>query len=287
MSGLTLVQLTDTHLLPEPELLFGKLNTWQRTISAVSAAAHFSPDALLVTGDIADSKSSIYQQASRLFDSASQQLGCPIIVLPGNHDQPDTVPPLFNRDRTATGPTPGDTVHQLKGLRVIAMDSDNPGHPDGALSEEQLDWLCGQLAFQSDGGTILALHHPPIESVLPQLAGRGLANPDRLAAVIEGTDVRAVLCGHYHHAASGWLGTVPVWVSPAVAYNQNLFAPAPTIQAVDSTWLSVIELGPTGFSATPVPVTATGTPVFTSTITPTTRAFNLHTVQGDNHAAQR
>ncbi len=282
MSCFTIVQLTDTHLRSESELLFGKLNTWQRTVSALSAAAHFAPDALVITGDIADSKSSIYQQAARLFEGASQQLGCPVIVLPGNHDLPDTVPTLFNRERTATGPTPGDTVHQLNGLRVIAMDSDNPGHPDGALSEVQLDWLRGQLALRSDAGTILALHHPPIESVLPQLAGRGLAHADRLAEVIEGTDIRAVLSGHYHHAASGLLGSVPVWVSPAVAYNQNLFAPAPAIQAVDSIWLSVIELGPTSFSVTPVPVSA-GTPVFTSTPTPR-RALSLETIQGENHA---
>ncbi|HBV09966.1 MAG TPA: phosphoesterase, partial [Micrococcaceae bacterium] len=71
----TLVQLTDTHLLEGEKLLHGRIDTWSRTVAALSAAAHFAPDAVLVTGDIADRGQQIYNRAARLFERAEQELG--------------------------------------------------------------------------------------------------------------------------------------------------------------------------------------------------------------------
>lgn len=260
----TLVQLTDTHLLPVPGLLYGQLDTWERLQSALGAAAHFRPDVVVLTGDLADGKSDIYEAASALLEEAAEELECPLIVLPGNHDLPERTAG-FNRHRAFSGPGQGDTVHLVRGLRVIGLDSNASGSPSGVLSAAQLEWLALELSAPAPHGTVLAIHHPPIESMLPQLAGRGLANPEQLQAVLSGTDVRAILCGHYHHGLSGRLGAVPVWVSPAVSYNQNLFAPAATVQGLDTTWISVITLAPASFSATPVPVGA-DTAVFTSAI---------------------
>ena len=272
-AGYTLIHLTDTHLHQPGELLFGALDTWERTAEALRGAARYRPDAVVITGDIADSGGDIYAAASGLFARAGRELDCPVIVLPGNHDLPGTrawAAEAFTGSRTDTGPGPGNDVHFVGGLRLITLDSDDSGQPAGRLTGEQLHWLDTVLAEPAPDGTVLALHHPPVDSLLPQLAGRGLARPAELAGVLAGTDVRAILCGHYHHAVSGRLGAVPVWAGPAVSYSQDLFAPPETVQGLDSSWLSVIRLGEkNSFSAVPVPLRPAGTRWATGTLRPT------------------
>lgn len=258
----TLVQLTDTHLLEGEKLLHGRIDTWSRTVAALSAAAHFAPDAVLVTGDIADRGQQIYNRAARLFERAEQELGCPVIVVPGNHDPAGAVAAGFNRTRQAGGPFPADTVHEVAGLRIIGLESHGFGQVQGTLTQEQLQWLLGVLATPAPGGSVLAMHHPPIDATLPGLAGRGLANPAQLAAVLGGSDVHAILCGHYHLPSTGNLGSIPVWVAPAVSYNHNIFAPSHLIQGLDTSWISVVKVGGSTLSASPVQV-ATAAAVFT------------------------
>ena len=250
-----LVHLSDTHLTPQGQLLHGRIDTWQRTVAALSAATHFAPDAVVVTGDIAERGAAVHERAARLFARAEAQLGCPVITLPGNHDPSGSIDTRFNLRRTATGPHPANTVHRVQGLRIITLDSGGYGQPEGRLDEEQLHWLGAELATPAERGTLLALHHPPVEAIAPALARRGLVNAHQLARLLPGSDVRGILCGHYHLPASGHLAGVPVWMGPAVSYNHNLFAPADTLQGLDSSWLSIIQLGQT-MDAVPVPVTS-------------------------------
>ena len=92
-----------------------------------------------------------------------------------------------------------DRVHEVGGLRVVALDTSVPGYHHGELTDDQLAWLREQLATPAPYGTLLALHHPPIP--VPMLRGRRdhrLDDQHRLAEVLEGSDVRAILGGHFH-----------------------------------------------------------------------------------------
>ncbi|MDO2934602.1 metallophosphoesterase [Paeniglutamicibacter sulfureus] len=253
-TGATLVQLTDLHLMTGGALLHGWIDTWARTAEALEAAARFSPDAILVTGDIADRGAQVHARAARLFEHAERELQCPVIVVPGNHDPAGSVGARFNRQRIASGPNPADTVHMIGGLRIIGLDTHGFREAAGGLSQPQLRWLLAVLETPAPGGTVLALHHPPIDCLMPALAGRGLARPGELAAVLAGSDVRAILCGHYHLPTSGSLGSIPVWVGPAVSYNHKLFATDAPAHDQDTSWFSVIKVGAGQLSATPVRV---------------------------------
>lgn len=253
-AGTTLIQLTDTHLLDDGALLRGSIDTWARTTEVLRAAARFAPDAVLVTGDIADRGAQVYSRAAALFEQTEHELGCPLVVVPGNHDPHCAVGAGFNLKRLASGPGPADTVQMVGGLRIIGLETHGFGEAAGYLSAGQLEWLRSVLEIQAPAGTVLAMHHPPIESLMESLAGRGLARPQELAAVLQGTDVRGILCGHYHLACSGTLGSIPVWVSPAVSYNHELFAPGTAGQRQDTSWFSVITLSPGQLTATPVQV---------------------------------
>ena len=252
VKGTTLVQLTDTHLLAGGALLRGRIDTWARTSAALKAAARFSPDAVLVTGDVSDRGAPVYARAAKLFEQAERELGCPVIVVPGNHDPEGAVGAAFNRRRLASGPNPADTVHLVAGLRIIGLETHGFREAGGRLSDRQLAWLRAVLATPAARGTVLTMHHPPIESLLPELAG--LARPEELAAALAGSDVRGILCGHYHLPGTGSLGGIPVWVSPAAAYNHGLFAPEGTKPDMDPCWFSVIKVGAGQLSATPVQV---------------------------------
>ena len=90
------------------------------------------------------------------------------------------------------------------------------------------------LATPAEHGTILALHHPPIPSpMVPVAEVIELLETDRLAGVIEGSDVRAILGGHYHFPSHSTFAGIPVSVAAATCY---LADPAPLdrfISAVD------------------------------------------------------
>jgi hypothetical protein len=60
-----------------------------------------------------------------------------------------------------------------------------------------------------------------------------LTGQDRLAAVLRGTDVRAVLGGHLHYATASVLAGVPVYTVPALAYTIRLGLPGSGVTGVD------------------------------------------------------
>ena len=51
-----------------------------------------------------------------------------------------------------------------------------------------------------------------------------LREPERLAAVIRGSDVRLVLSGHTHRVSAGTVAGVPVWVSPSTGSHADVLA---------------------------------------------------------------
>lgn len=225
MKPLSIVQLSDTHLCPEGQLLHGSIDSWARTEEALDAANYFEPDAVVVTGDIADRGAPIHERAAEIFAQAQERLDCPVITIPGNHDPLGAIGESFNMHRLSTGEYPADTVHEVMGLRIIGMDTGGFQQAQGRLNSQQLHWLSSLLTVPAPRGSLLLLHHPPVEATNQARAGRGLENPQELAAVTAGSDIRSILTGHYHQTATSQLLNTPVFMAPAVSYNMNPFAP--------------------------------------------------------------
>jgi len=139
---------------------------------------------------------------------------------------------------------PQDRVYEVAGLRIVSLDTSVPGWHHGEVSDEQLTWLAHVLATPAEHGTILALHHPPIPSpMVPVAEIIELQGQDRLAATLLGTDVRAILGGHYHFSSHSTFAGIPVSVAAATCY---LADPAPLgrfISAVDgNTSVNVVHV---------------------------------------------
>ncbi len=225
MKPLTIVHLSDTHLRPKGQLLNNSIDPWQHMEQALLASKHFAPDAVVLTGDIADRGAPIHPVVAAKLNDYQEELECPVISIPGNHDPVGSVGPEFNTRRLSTGPRGANTVHEVMGLRIIGLDSGGFQLAQGELDQDQLNWLESLLKVPAPMGSVVLLHHPPVEASSKERAGRGLQGPMALAALIAGSDVRAILCGHYHQAASNQLLTTPVFMAPAVSYNMNPFAP--------------------------------------------------------------
>ena len=256
------MQISDVHLTPGGELLPGvrPRDNLMRGLREL-AAAGLRPDVFLLTGDLADTgDGACYDDLAAVLADAASGCGASVIYLPGNHDHRGAFRRhlLGEADRDADG-TPVNQTHWRDGLRVVALDSTIPGEDGGRLDEATLGYLRAELAAPAPDGTIVALHHPPVPSPVEPLSAIALSDPGRLRDAIAGSDVRLVLCGHFHHVALGMLGATPVWVSPAAAYRVDT---AGTEAEIHATAFSRIDLGGRGDGplVTVFPVSAAAAP---------------------------
>lgn len=204
-----LAQLSDLHLRPGDP---GPEARLERAVAAV-AAMDPAPDALVVTGDVADvPEPEVYARARELLAAA----GLPLLAVPGNHDDRELLVAAF-------GPLPA--IGRAGPLRVVGADTSLPGRADGRLDEQRLVELDAILAEDRQTPTVLALHHPPVPTGVRSLDAIGLPAGDRAAvAVLLGRhpQVQAVACGHVHRTMATVLAGAAVLIAPGVSSQLRL-----------------------------------------------------------------
>jgi Icc protein len=221
-----LLHISDTHRLAGGGSLYDRVpsETHLRRLFAEFEASGARPDAIVFTGDLADrGEPDAYRRLRAIVEPVADDLGARVVWVMGNHDERGA----FRRellDEPASD-APVDSVIDLDGLRIVTLDSTVPGRHHGEVSPEQLAWLRGVLATPAPHGTILAMHHPPIPSVLDLAASVELRDQSALAASLVGTDVRSILAGHLHYSSTASVAGIPVSVASATCYTQDLNVP--------------------------------------------------------------
>ncbi|MEO8093756.1 MAG: phosphodiesterase [Pseudolysinimonas sp.] len=214
-----IAHISDTHFLGGKRPLYGKVDTDRNLALALEQLERSgaNPEAIVITGDLADlAEPDAYERLKAQFEPAAKRLGAEIIWVMGNHDER----PPFSKAFFGTETTePLDRVYHVGGLRIIALDSTVPGYHHGELTDAQLDWLRDELATPAPEGTLVALHHPPIPTPIEIMAIIELQEQSKLADVLRGTDVRAILAGHLHYSTSGTFAGIPVSVASATCYT--------------------------------------------------------------------
>lgn len=227
-----IAHLSDTHFRAGGAPLHGidTVDNLRRALHRLEST-ELRIDAIVHTGDIADlGELDAYERVRDLIVPAAERLGCPIVWVAGNHDSRG---PLRRGLLDAPGDAPLDHVVVAHGLRVVSLDTSVPGHGYGELDPSQLAWLADVLSEPAEHGTVLALHHPPIATVVGELARLQLRQPEALADLLGGSDVRAVLAGHFHYGTTGLLGGLPVHVASATSYTIRAEAPHRGLTGVD------------------------------------------------------
>ncbi|PPK64102.1 metallophosphoesterase [Actinokineospora auranticolor] len=253
---LTLVQLTDTHIMPAGALMHDTVDTSANLAAALAMieASGMRVDAFLLTGDLTDNGSpESYRRLGDLIDPAAERLGARVICAVGNHDERTA----FRTELLGVPESSAeyDAVFDVDGLRVVVLDSSEPGKHDGHLSAAQLDWLGKVLTEPAPRGTVVVAHHPPLPSPVPTVHLLRLRDADRFAEVIAGTDTRLVVTGHAHLAGAGSVAGVPVWIGPALAYGVVPVPPAGRLRGNAHAAFTRIDVFGDQIVATAVPVT--------------------------------
>ncbi|KQO84578.1 metallophosphatase [Frigoribacterium sp. Leaf263] len=238
--ALRLVHLSDAHLTGDATLHQGVVDTTAALDRVLAEAARVEGVRLLVgSGDLSDdgSTASYRLLRSRLGAWAGARRAA-VALVPGNHDRREGFAEVFGGDPEG----PLDRLVEVDGWRIVGLDTSVPGAGYGDLRPAQLEMLRELLATPAVRGTVLVLHHPPLPA--PTVLHRALAlrAPEALAEVIDGTDVRVVLAGHYHHHIVGGLAGVPVVVAPGVANDTDVSAEEGTERAVRGSGFVVVDV---------------------------------------------
>jgi 3',5'-cyclic AMP phosphodiesterase CpdA len=226
--------VSDTHLLAGDALQYGAIDTVARFLPALERLTRIDPppQALVFTGDLADrGEPDAYRALRDLVTPYAERVGARVVWCMGNHDERAAYSrELFGEESEETQ----DRVHDVAGLRIVSLDTTVPGWHHGELTDGQLAWLADVLATPAEHGTILALHHPPIPSPLvPAAEIIELLDTERLAEVLRGSDVRAILGGHYHFTSHATFAGIPVSVAAATCYTVDTAPLDRLISAVD------------------------------------------------------
>ncbi len=230
-----ILHLSDTHFVGDGKLLHESIDSDKNLIELFEGfeKSNTRPEAIVLTGDLADTgRPDAYERLRAIVEPAARRLGAEVIWVMGNHDERVA----FRRallDEEGDQSEPVDRVFDINGLRIIALDTTVPGRHHGELTEAQLKWLAHELEVPAPDGTLIALHHPPVPSPLGLISLVELKEQDRLAKVIEGTDVRGILGGHLHYSTHSMFAGVPVSVASATCYTQDLTVTYPGARGQD------------------------------------------------------
>jgi Icc protein len=223
--SLAIAHLSDPHLRAGGALLYGAVDTEANLRQALARLGRIDPrpQALVFTGDLADlAEPAAYARLREIVEPAAAVWGAQVIWTMGNHDERTAYSlGLFG----AADEAAQDKVYDVSGLRIVALDTSVPGWHHGELDDGQLNWLADVLSEPAEHGTILAMHHPPIP--VPMLRPAEvieLLDQHRLADVVAGSDVRAILGGHFHFTSWSTFAGIPVSVASATCYTSD---PAP------------------------------------------------------------
>lgn len=201
---LKFVVMSDLHVMPEGELSV-TLDTGRRLEQAVAAIVerYSGVDFCILAGDLADLGQ---PSAYRYLRTILSRLPIPVHITLGNHDDRPSFLEVFGESYLAeTGKV--DKVIDIKGYRIILLDSSEPGRVDGVLTPEQISWLHARLGEAIGRPVIVVLHHNAnalhIESDDIRLIDAG----PFLDALKTHPDIRQVIAGHVHLTSTAtWRG---------------------------------------------------------------------------------
>jgi 3',5'-cyclic AMP phosphodiesterase CpdA len=265
----TILHLSDTHILPTDDDRLHGVDTMANLRRALDNVTEhgLSPDAILISGDLANSgELESYRRLRGVLDDARARFGVPVLTVMGNHDARASL------REGLLGESPSDDPYHyvawVGGLRVVVLDSTVPGAAHGELGQPQLEWLRAELVQPAPEGTLVVLHHPPIPGPVPIINYLVLQNPEALADAIQGSDVLAVLAGHAHHPICGAFAGVLCFAAPATAYTVDPLAGAATLRGIAGPGFGLVHLYGRTAVASAVALTSDAQELYTHELSP-------------------
>lgn len=232
---LRILHLSDTHLFGDGTLHYGVVDTTAALDRVLARAAELERlDLVVCSGDLSDDGSpASYRLLRERVDAFAAARGAQVAYVMGNHD-----------DRAGFEEVLGSRVGvtDVRGFRLVRLDTSVSGYGSGRLDATELAWLRGRLAEPAPHGTIVVVHHAPTPASSALLAALELRDPGALLDVCAAGDVRLILGGHYHHAHLAIERGMPVAIAPGIANTSDPFTPSGHERALVGSGFAVVEL---------------------------------------------
>lgn len=180
----------------------GHGEVWEPFGALVELIGELGPELLLVTGDIAHRGRRLELEAAATLLNG---LGLPLLVVPGNHDIPYTVPKRFTRTfeewNRVFGPT--EPSYEGDGVLVWGLNSVRPWRQQGgALDSGRLEEAARRIVDAPAGPLkIVALHHNLAAPPWRAARKRPLSRRDDVLRTLLVAGVDLVVSGHVHQAS--------------------------------------------------------------------------------------
>ena len=211
-----IAQISDTHIALDTPDAGRRRDDFERTIADINALDP-QPDVVIHTGDIVhNGRADEYAVAATIL----ADLKAPVYVIPGNKDDRANLRTAFAGTYLAPGSDVIDYVVEDFPVRLIALDTLDPGGNKGDFSFEQIDRLSRWLDADTAKPAAIFCHHPPFAVSVGPVA-INFARPEVMEALAETLQrpgrVAGVFCGHVHRAFKGHAGKIPAIVMPSIA----------------------------------------------------------------------
>jgi 3',5'-cyclic-AMP phosphodiesterase len=214
MAPLSVLQITDLHIMPGQDEIFLGINTehYFHAVLELAFAEHHHFDLILLTGDLAQYPCPASYQ--RILNSL-EAYNTPCICLPGNHDDYELMQQIFN-----TGLVNCRKQIFLKNWQLICLNSKKPNEvPEGLLSKQELMFLEDCLISRPDCHALIAVHHHCLKtnSFMDTMM---IENSRELLAIIkQHPQVKAITTGHIHQTMDIISGSVRILGSPSTCFQ--------------------------------------------------------------------
>ncbi|MCQ9616163.1 phosphodiesterase [Paenalcaligenes niemegkensis] len=221
MTTTLFAQITDLHIREPGRLAYGRINTAPYLENAVAAinALPQQVEAVVITGDLTDfGRDAEYAHLHELL----APLKAPIYMIPGNHDERNRLRACFPSHTYLDGDSRfAQFVVPVGPLRLIALDTGEIGLSSGRLCKERLAWLEKALADNAEHPVVIAMHHPPFDTLIGHMDKIGLLEgaPELEALVRQHPNVERIICGHLHRAIDTRFGGTIASTCPAPAHQ--------------------------------------------------------------------
>jgi Icc protein len=201
---LKILQVSDIHLAMPGEVLFGSdpLARLEACIADINRN-HADADLVVFSGDLANDGQ---PEAYAALKERLATLVPPYRLMMGNHDDRANFLAAFP-EISADGGFVQASV-DIKGTRLILLDTLETGLVEGRLGGGRLEWLDEKLAEAEGRPALVFTHHPPVDIHMPALDNCRLMDSEPLLGLLQKHgNVRHIFAGHVHRPVFGsWHG---------------------------------------------------------------------------------
>lgn len=214
-----IAQLSDPHVTvrgSDFDKLYHTAGKLKRAIDVVNKMAP-QPDFIFLTGDLVNrGGTDEYTVLKKLIDRCEM----PVYLGVGNHDDREALIKYFPDHNYLPKKGFIQYVIEQEGLRMIMLDTNIPGKPNGTLCKERLDWLDKTLKESPDIPTAIFMHHPPIKTGIIAMDKMGFLDADSFGEVVKDhKQINRIFCGHVHRSIQGNFHGIPVQICPSTSHK--------------------------------------------------------------------